>query len=287
MSVHTQVSLRIHYVGIDIAKDYLQLYWDVPPALAKSLRLPPRVDNNPKAIAGLLRLAARLQSALGHTVHLVCEPTGACERALLIACWKANVPVCMPNAARVRSFANSKGRMAKTDPLDARILTAYARAMAPAPTRPASASQRRLVELAAERQRLTDQRKRRFCSKTYLQEPDLIAHAKKQILHIDQQIQWIDKLIDQTLANDPIWQQRLPCLPRFQGWLKPPPQSSWLMLPNWEPCAEDRSPLWQAWLPSITTAEPSGANAASATEDLLCVPPSTCPLSRLPNTIPS
>ena len=64
----------VKFVGVDVAKDHLELF-------SPGLKLPTRLNNNPKTIAVWLR---RLLVSCP-TIHVVCESTGGCENALLRA----------------------------------------------------------------------------------------------------------------------------------------------------------------------------------------------------------
>jgi transposase len=56
---------------------------------------------------------------------VVLESSGGYERDLVTMCNKNNIPVHVAHADKVRSFAKSKGILAKTDKLDATVLSEY------------------------------------------------------------------------------------------------------------------------------------------------------------------
>ena len=99
------------YAGLDIAKASLQLHLQT-----QSFTL----TNSPEGHAQLLQ---RLATVPG--VHLICEATGGYERAVVAALHAARAPVSVINPARVRQFARASGKLAKTDPIDASVLTAF------------------------------------------------------------------------------------------------------------------------------------------------------------------
>ena len=101
----------VKFVGVDVAKDHLELF-------SPGLKLPSRLNNNPKTITVWLRRLLVVHPE----IHVVCESTGGCENALMRACWQAKVPVSQLNPTWVRAFARSKGLLAKTDAIDARVL---------------------------------------------------------------------------------------------------------------------------------------------------------------------
>ena len=97
------------YLGVDVAKSHLD--FDEPVG---------RIANTPAAIAAVLP-----QLAAG--THLVCESTGGYEAALLAEALAAARPVSVVPPQRVRHHARSMGRLAKTDRIDAALLSDYGR----------------------------------------------------------------------------------------------------------------------------------------------------------------
>ena len=94
-----------------------------PPRWRKGERL--AESNQPRAIA---RLAKRL-------AQLDCERVliegGSYQNVLVGALRAAELPVVIINPRRVREFAKNIGQLAKTDPIDARVLAAYGERIQP------------------------------------------------------------------------------------------------------------------------------------------------------------
>lgn len=129
------------FVGIDVSKGKLD--WAVHHGAEGS-------TGNHKR--GIRRLVAQLQP-LRPTLVAV-ESTGGYERALLEELQQAGVPVALVNPWRVRRFAEGLGELAKTDPIDARLLARFADQARPAPTAPKSPEQRETGHLARRRRQL-------------------------------------------------------------------------------------------------------------------------------------
>ena len=127
----------IYYTGLDIAKLNLQLH------------LGGRIHDLPNTAAGHRRLLKLLASQPG--AHVVCEATGGYERDVVAALHEAAVPVSVLNPARVRHFARATGQRAKTDNIDAAVLSAYGQALQPKPTAPRTAQEQQLAELIRRR----------------------------------------------------------------------------------------------------------------------------------------
>jgi transposase len=125
------------YAGLDIAKSNLQLH------------LAGRFHDLPNTVPGHRRLLKLL--ALQPAVQVICEATGGYEREVVGALHEANVPVSVLNPARVRHFARATGQRAKTDNIDAAILSAYGQALAPKPTAPRTQQEQQLSELIRRR----------------------------------------------------------------------------------------------------------------------------------------
>ena len=125
------------YAGLDIAKLNLQLH------------LAGRVHDLPNTAAGHRRLLKLLASQSG--VHVVCEATGGYERDVVATLHEAGILVSVLNPARVRHFARATGQRAKTDHIDAAVLSAYGQALQPKPTAPRTQQEQELAELVRRR----------------------------------------------------------------------------------------------------------------------------------------
>lgn len=107
------------YIGVDVSKEILEL----SPFDAKSAE----VANTAKGVGALVRRV----KALRRTAMVCCEATGGYEKRLVSACLEAGVPVAVANAKWVRRYAQSKGVLAKTDKIDARMISGYAEKNSP------------------------------------------------------------------------------------------------------------------------------------------------------------
>lgn len=125
------------YMGLDIAKLNLQLH------------LTGRIHELPNTAAGHRRLCKLLATQPG--AQVICEATGGYERAVVAALHAAQVPVSVLNPARVRNFARAQGQRAKTDDIDAAVLTAYGQALQPKATAPRTEQEQQLTELVRRR----------------------------------------------------------------------------------------------------------------------------------------
>lgn len=107
------------HIGVDVAK--AELVADLQGTIK-------RYPNTPAGIARLTRAAANIPGA-----HLVCEATAGYEKALVAAAWKLGIPVSMVPPQRVRQLAKVLGIHAKSDPIDAALISRFGATRFPNP----------------------------------------------------------------------------------------------------------------------------------------------------------
>jgi transposase len=145
-----KMSQRVVYAGLDVSKAWIDVaLWWAGQTRLETLRFE-------RDEAGLRRLAAWLNQAGVARVGL--EASGGYETAVMDALQAEGVDVRRLNARRVRQFAGAKGRLAKNDRVDARVV---AQAVAVLPDEEEAAPARRrdldpLVERLRYRERLTE-----------------------------------------------------------------------------------------------------------------------------------
>ena len=132
--------IALRYVGIDISKKHLDIFDEAD-------GVPRRIANATQAIT---QQVARWQC----DALVVFEATGIYDLALREALRQAGIQFARINPARARDFARASGLLAKTDPIDARMLAAFARAMQPAPEQVADPARNALARLAKRRDQL-------------------------------------------------------------------------------------------------------------------------------------
>jgi transposase len=199
----------IIHVGVDVAKCTLQLD---PTHLGLA-----QVDNTAAGLKPLLKALGKLQCRSKATVHLVCEATGGYERLLVEALHQACIPISVLNGARVRAFAKALGREAKTDAIDALVLTSFGQQMKPEPTTPPTPQQRYLSSLVSRRTQLVDMlvmEKNRLPSHT---EPAVLKLARLTLKHLESQIAKLEALITEHTKSTQELQQRVERLCLMQG----------------------------------------------------------------------
>lgn len=178
----------ILYVGLDVAKLALQLH------LAGRFY---SLANAAKGHAQLLKLLRAYPNA-----HVVCEATGGYEQPVVRALHAADTPVSIVEAGRVRYFARAQGQRAKTDPIDAAVLSQYGATFRPVANAPANAQQQRLANLCQRRRQLIHT----LTGETNRAEhyTDSLCRRQTRQLHntLEKQIQQCDEAITQLIAQD-------------------------------------------------------------------------------------
>ncbi len=177
-------------VGVDVSK--LTLDWALGGEGAVS-----KANNTPSGVRSLTAKLRRCGAAL-----IIVESTGGYERPLVEALSKAALPVVLVNPWRVRRFSEGMGVLAKTDPVDARILALFGERARP-PRRPLPGpSQRQLADLIRRRRQLiamVTAEKNRTDTATAVIKRDINALVKI----LERRVTKIDERIDAAIAADP------------------------------------------------------------------------------------
>jgi transposase len=183
----SQNNPSIIYAGLDIAKATLELY------LAGQTHT---LSNDRKGHSQLLKLLRP------HNAHLVCEATGGYERASVRALQAADVPVSLLEAGRVRHFACAKGRRAKTDPIDARVLAEYGAAFRPAATTAPTQQQETLRQLTTRRRQLVESLVAETNRSAHYIDPLCARQSRALLRLLEKQIAHCEQAILQLIAQD-------------------------------------------------------------------------------------
>ena len=184
----SQNNSSILYVGLDVAKSSLQLH------LQGRFHL---LANDPKGHAQLLKLLRPFPQA-----QVVCEATGGYEQPVVRTLHAATVAVSIVEAGRVRHFARAQGQRAKTDPIDAAVLSAFGTALQPNPTAPPTAQQQQLAELSTRRRQLIQTRVAESNRAEHYTDPLCRRQARQCLRLLDKQIAACDQAILQLIAQD-------------------------------------------------------------------------------------
>jgi transposase len=107
-----------YYVGIDVSKKILDI---------DGLENIQQITNEPEAIKQFISQINKIFSDRESSVLIICEASGGYEQKLVDACRLAEISIHVAHANKVRAFAKSQGLLAKTDKLDAKVISLYGR----------------------------------------------------------------------------------------------------------------------------------------------------------------
>jgi len=180
------------FVGIDVSKDRLDVH-----VLPQREVFAVAQDDD-----GLAALTGRLGGLAPCLVVL--EATGGLQERAAVALVAAGLDVAVVNPRQVRDFARSRGFLAKTDRLDARIIAAFAEANRPEPRPLPDEERKALIDLVGRRRQLIDMR-----ASEKIRRPQLQSRLRPKL---DEHLAWLSKAIDdldgeigEALRRSPVW----------------------------------------------------------------------------------
>ena len=168
--------------------------------------------NNTTSITALVRWLQRA----GVTV-VVCEPTGGYERQVVRRLQATPLPVVVAHPNKVRAFARACGEEAKTDRLDAQVLSRFGTVFALEGTPAPSPERALLQDVLRRRQQLVDQR----VQEHNRLDKGLSVDAKRSIARhlrwLDKEIKRLDQEYQAALQRSQRLQQRAQLLGSMRG----------------------------------------------------------------------
>lgn len=191
------------FAGVDIAKHSLDLHIDGQPVLHLAY------DD-----AGVQSACERCREAA--PTLIVMEATGGLETRLATELGALGLPVAVVNPRQVRDFAKASGRLAKTDRVDAQVLSAFARAIRPLARPLKEEDVRELEALVTRRRQLIRMRVQevlRLGTASRLQAKSL----KEHIAWLDRRIARLDVDLTAKLRQSPTWKVKEDLLESIPG----------------------------------------------------------------------
>ncbi|HEU4351249.1 MAG TPA: IS110 family transposase [Burkholderiales bacterium] len=191
-------------VGIDVSKARLDTAFGAEGEVVG-------LANDAAGISQLLEQLKALRPSL-----VVMEASGGYETAAATAIAAAGWRLAVVNPRQVRDFARASGRLAKSDQIDARILSAFGKAIEPHVTSLPDEDAQALQGLLLRRQQLVAMR---------VQEHQRLEHAhsvmrkniKKHIDWLDQEIDKLDVDLTAGLRKSPAWRAKDELLRSLKG----------------------------------------------------------------------
>jgi transposase len=193
------------FAGIDISKDSLDVHV-IPDGVSFS------VSRDDK---GLEELAARLLPMAPQLVAM--EATGGFETMVAAALNSRGLPGVVVNPAQVRHFAQALGKRAKTDPIDAAVIAAFAEAIRPKARLLPDAETLALSELMARHRQLTEMLKAERAREMRAASKRACQSIKRVIATLKAELKSLDADIDKTIRASAAWQVRVDLLQSVPG----------------------------------------------------------------------
>lgn len=193
------------YVGVDVCKEWLDVY-------LHPIGLRMRVVNTREGLKGLKRRLADYDVAL-----IVMEATAKYHRLAHRMLSAAGFGVAVINPLRSRLFAEALGQLAKTDPIDARMLALFGESLSPQVTSPLPESVEELQEIVRVRQEAAQElaafKNRRGASVVAIVKRELDRVVKLLEAHIER----LETEIARRIKSDPVLAHRYTILVSIPG----------------------------------------------------------------------
>jgi transposase len=191
------------FVGIDVSKKNLDVA--VRPS-GKELR----TGNDAE---GHLQIVELLR---GQPVLVVLEPTGGYEMALVAAVVEAKIPIAVVNARQIRDFAKSRGKLAKTDRIDAKMLACFAEANRPEPREIPDEETRALEAIVSRRRQLVDMRAMEMARRELA--PKAVRPSIQKVIHfLSKEIDETDSDLGKRIKTNSVWHAKDALLQSVKG----------------------------------------------------------------------
>lgn len=181
------------YVGVDVAKDKLDIF------ISRNNKFITIANTKSEITKFIKQTLSFLDNPL-----VVCESTGGWERIMLLCLSKHNIASHTAHASKIYHYAKSKGVLAKTDKLDAKIIALFAISEELKPSISVDSTQIELKDLVMRKFQIKEnlctelQRQRKYLSsKVKLSIDKSISFYKKELAKLDKEINDIFDLSDQ------------------------------------------------------------------------------------------
>ena len=193
------------YVGIDIAKASFDLV-HYESGEFRSFK------NNQTGIAKCAKWLVSLEPNL-----ILMESTGGYEIPLFNELMANSLPVRIINPKRIRDFAKAKGKLAKTDKIDAAIIAEYAATFQPPPQESIDELAVKIKDLAARRRQLVGMRTQEKNRKEHARYKDITKSIGLMIEVMDKEIDKIDAQIRDNIDQSPKLKKKSELLQTMPG----------------------------------------------------------------------
>jgi transposase len=159
----------------------------------------------PNTAAGIAALGSFCHA---HVVDLIAmEATGGYERQALLQLSEQGLPVAILNPRAVRRFAESMGRLEKTDAIDSGMIAWYAEVKQSMPLRLVPRTQQHLRALVTRLRQLTQIRTAQLNQQRLITEPVVQASFDELLGVVARQMRTLEQQIATLIQADPLWRE--------------------------------------------------------------------------------
>jgi transposase len=165
-------------------------------------------------LAGIRDLVARLKRLT--PARVVLEATGKLERLAVTELANAGLAVVVVNPGRIRHYAKARGKRAKSDPIDARLIAEFARDLEPEIHPLPDAETQVLAALCQRRKQLIEMQQ----METNRLERSAVAlrkSIKAMLRHLQRELEHVEEDIERRIKNLPEWQAKRELLATMKG----------------------------------------------------------------------
>lgn len=163
------------------------------------------VASFPNTAEGIAALAGFCQA---HQIELVAmEATGGYEQQAFAGLSEQGLPVAILNPRAVRQFAQSMGRLEKTDAIDAGMIAWYAEVKQSQPLCLAPRSQHHLRALVTRLRQLTDIRTAQLNQQRLVTDRAVQRSFTRLLAEVARQIRDLEQRIAALIEADPLWRE--------------------------------------------------------------------------------
>jgi len=191
------------YVGIDISKSKLDVW------VAERHRI---FENNEDGLDKLARHLAHVEVKV-----IVMEATGGLETRVALGLSEAGYSVAVVNPRQVRDYAKAVGKLAKTDKIDAQLISRFGEATKVQAQELPDELQLRIRALLARRRQILSMKNGEENRLRQATNAQIRASIETIIAVLEEQLKQIDDDSDKALRSSPMWMEKLEILESVPG----------------------------------------------------------------------
>ena len=195
------------WIGIDVSKRELEIH-----CYNDKLKLPSAIPNTKTTIGKIISKLKKCSDP-----HFIFEATGGYEKLLLISLQSEGIKASRITPSLARNFAKAKGLLAKTDSIDAQILTDYGMQFDPRVTAPLDPIIEEIQSLIKYRHHLNDQLHRERMHLEHLIPKSVETMVKARMKSIQKQIEKINATLLKLKEKSPSLNEAVKLMTETKG----------------------------------------------------------------------